>query len=223
MSGALIPVSPSEYRFDAPCFVYGGELRAFDDPACWQSESAWLASLANLVDVPDALVIPMELPSSARNRQDLLGYDLLCVLRWSSSEALRGRPVLLAAWQPLQDVLRKRPDVLVVRPAVEFIRLPDAVYRLPGFLSDVAAGLIPPATSDEIEAVSAADQQAVTIWRTIITQRIGSRKDMSPFFAPQRRLVFLRRRMNLGRWLAHVTIGKTALKRSFGVRPRSWR
>jgi hypothetical protein len=151
---------PSEYRFDSPCFLYGAELRAFDDTAPWQSESAWLASLADLTEIPDAFIIPLELPSSGRNRQDLLGYDLLCVLRWSSSEALRGRPVLLAAWQPLQDILRKRPDLLVVRPAVEFTRLPEAVHRLPGFVSDVAAGRIPPATSDEIEAVSAGDQQA---------------------------------------------------------------
>lgn len=160
VSGTLVPVLPSEYRFDSPCLVYGAELRAFDDPACWQSESVWLQSLADLAEIPHAFIIPLELPSSGRNRQDLLGYDLLCVLRWSASEALRGRPVLLAAWQPLQDILRKRSDVLVVRPAVEFTRLPEAVHRLPGFLSDVAAGLTQPATSDEIEAVSAADQQA---------------------------------------------------------------
>jgi len=158
--GALVRVSPSQYRFDSPCFVFGGELREFEDPACWQSESAWLSSLAELGDLPDAVVIPLELAAPGRNRQDLLGYDLLCVLRWSSSEALRGRPVLLASWQPLQDILCKRPDVLVVRPAVEFTRLPEAVVRLPDFLSDVAAGRIQPATSDEIAEISAADQQA---------------------------------------------------------------
>jgi len=135
-------------------------LREFEDPACWQSDLAWISALEELEDLPDAIVIPLELASPGRNRQDLLGYELLCVLRWSSSEALRGRPVLLAAWQPLQDILRKKTDVLVVRPAVEFTRLPEAVLRLPDSLRDVGEGRIPPATSDEIAEVSAADEQA---------------------------------------------------------------
>lgn len=160
VSGALDLVSPVQYRFDSPCLVYGGDLRVFGDPACWESESAWLESLGGLETLPDAIVIPLELASPGRNRQDLLGYELLSVLRWSSCEALRGRPVLLAAWQPLQDILRRKADVLLVRPAVEFMHLPDAAFRLPGFVSDVAEGRIKPASSDEITDISAADQQA---------------------------------------------------------------
>jgi len=160
VSGALVPVSPSQYRFDSPCLAFGCELRIFESPESWKSESAWLAALAQLEALPDAVVIPLELASSGRHRQDLLGYELLSVLRWSSSEALRGRPVLLASWQPLQDILCKRPDLLIVRPAVEFRRLPEALGRLPDFLSDVAAGRTQPATSDEIAEISAADQQA---------------------------------------------------------------
>jgi len=160
VSGVLVPVSPSQYGFDSPCLVWGCEVRVFEDPACWQSESAWFSSLAALGDIPDAVVIPLELVAPGRNRQDLLGYDLLCVLRWSSSEALRGRPVLLAAWQPLQDILRKKPDVLIVRPAIEFARLPEASVRLPDFLKDVAAGRIETATSEDIAEISAADRQA---------------------------------------------------------------
>jgi hypothetical protein len=60
----------------------------------------------------------------------------------------------------MQDILRKKPDVLMVRPAIEFARLPEASVRLPDFLKDVATGRIEAATSEDIAEISAADQQA---------------------------------------------------------------
>lgn len=161
MSLTLLPVSQSDYRFDSPCLVRNGALHAFGERAQWKSASAWLASLGQIEDVPDAFVLPLELASSESNRQDLLGYELLSALRWSSAEAFRGRPVLVAAWQPLEEILKKKPDLLLVRPGVEFSRLPEALKRLEGFMEGVAAGRIQPVSVPEIvEVAGGTDKQA---------------------------------------------------------------
>lgn len=159
MPAVLVPISVSAYAFDSPCLVTGGQLSVFGDDACWASGSAWLEALGQLPDAPQAVIIPLELAANGQNRQDLFGVDLLSVLRWSSADALRGRPVLLAAWQPLEDILRKKPEMLLVRPAVECIRLPDALRYLPAFLRDVANERIHPATIEEITEASAASDQ----------------------------------------------------------------
>lgn len=157
----LFPVSHGEYRFDSPCLVRNGDLHAFRDKAQWKSASAWLTSLDQIEDVPDAFVLPLELASSESNRQDLLGYELLSALRWSSTEAFRGKPVLVAAWQPLEEVLKKKPDLLLVRPGIEFARLPEALNRLEGFMQGVATGRIQPVSVSEIvEVAGGTDQQA---------------------------------------------------------------
>ena len=161
MPTGLQTVSIEAYRFEAPCLVYEGGLRLFDDPECWQSGPAWLGSLEGLPHSPKAIVIPLELAASKRTRQDLLGYELLSFLRWANDESLAGVPVFLCAWQPLQDILLSKPDLLVVRPAVEFSRLPEAIDRLPGFINDVVEGRIRSASRDEIASIAGnADQEA---------------------------------------------------------------
>jgi hypothetical protein len=157
----LRQVPLSEYRFDSPAVVQGGQLNTFVDPSAWATGDSWVVSLENLSPPPEALVIPLELPSERLHLQDLLGYELFSALRWSGTERLRGVPVLLAAWQPFDSILRKKLDLLIVQPAVEFARLPEALWRLPDFLNDVSQGTIRTARPDEIAELSlAGDRQA---------------------------------------------------------------
>lgn len=161
MPSGLVPVARSDYHFDSPLLLVGDLPVVFSDAACWQTVSAWLQSICGLSSLPQALVIPLELAAPGWNRQDLLGYELLSGLRWSTSERLRGLPVLLAAWQSFQDILRRKPDLLMVRPATRFVRLPEAIDSREGFFEDVAAGRVGSASIAEIEEVAAgADQSA---------------------------------------------------------------
>src|SRR6267142_3002204 len=116
MLSALNPIAYKDYRFESPLLLVGNQAQVFSDVACWQTGSAWRESISELSDPPRALVIPLELLAPGWNRQDLLGYELLSFLRWTSGASLRGLPVLLAAWQSLQDILRRKPDLLVLRP-----------------------------------------------------------------------------------------------------------
>lgn len=160
MLPALLSVAPSAYRFETPCLLCGGELRVFKEPTRWQSGAIWQQSLETFGTLPQGIVLPLELESAGHNRQDLLGYELLVALRWSGNPLLRGCPVFLAAWQPLEAILRKKPDLLLVRPAVEFHRLPEAIDRLPAFIRNVTEGQVQPASPSAIDELSGADEQA---------------------------------------------------------------
>jgi len=159
VSVETVSVAVRDYGFASPCLVYGGQLRVFACGEAWESNAAWLASLPQ-VEVPQAIILPLELSSSQQNRQDLFGYELLNTLRWSAPAAWRGLPVLLVAWQDLQAILRRKPDMLLVKPAVEFVRLPDAVAYLPVFMEHVERGRLQPASSDDIAATSGSEQQS---------------------------------------------------------------
>jgi len=157
----LQPVPVSEYRFDSPAVFHAGQLFTFVDPSAWSAGDTWLANLESITPPPEAIVIPLELRSERCHLQDLLGYELFSVLRWSGSERFRGVPVLLASWQPVESILRRKPDLLMVQPAVEFVRLPDALLRLPEFLRRITEGRIQPARPEEIaELSSCGDLQA---------------------------------------------------------------
>jgi len=146
----LLPIPVGDYQFNSPALLYEGRLSVFGDAHCWESATVWAAHLEKLEPPPEAVIIPLELASPSACRQDLLGYELLSALRWSGSEALRGIPCLLGSWQPLNNLLQKGSDLLLVKPAAEFVRLPDALLRLPQFLRDVAEARILPASSDSI-------------------------------------------------------------------------
>lgn len=133
---------------------------AFSDPAAWQSTADWRDSISGLTDLPQAIAIPLELAAPGWNRQDLFGYELLSVLRWSAGAPLRGLPVMLTAWQPLQEILRRKQDLLIVHPATRFVRLPEAVEAINGFLESVARGQIRSASDGEIAEVASASDQA---------------------------------------------------------------
>lgn len=160
MQPRLVHTPVSEYQFAAPGLVYDGQLTLFEDPQHWQSGTAWADAVESVERPPQAVVIPLELAAVGRTRQDLLGYELLSSLRWSTPDPFRGCPVLLTAWQPFQDILRRHGDLLLVRPAVEFTRLPEARDRLPAFIRDVVQGRIVPVPAAQIAAAAGPDEQA---------------------------------------------------------------
>lgn len=160
----LCPIEQKDYRFDSPAIVCGACLYVFAGSGYWESGDKWLAELNKTESPPTAIILPLELPSPKCYLQDLLGYELLSALRWSGPEAIRGVPVLLAAWQPLDAVLRRKPDLLLVQPAIEFVRLPEALLRLSGFLKDVEDGRIQSAAPETIaKLASASDQRARSV------------------------------------------------------------
>jgi hypothetical protein len=164
VSSALVAIAYSDYHFDSPLLLVDDKPTVFSDAGSWETGSRWLQSITGLPSLPQAFVIPLELAAPGWNRQDLLGYELFSVLRWTSWEHLRGRPVLLAAWQSLQAILRRKPDLLMVRPATNFTRLPEAVDGVECFFEDVAAGRIRPASIAEIEDIAGGtDQSARTV------------------------------------------------------------
>lgn len=161
---SLVSVAYSDYDFESPLLLVGSSPMVFSDPGSWQTSAAWTRSIAELSGDLQAIVIPLELKTPMSNRQDLLGYELLSALRWSAGEKARGRPVLIAAWQPLQEVLRRKADLLILRPATTFIRLPEAAGQVEHFFEGVTAGRITPASTAEIDAsAGGTDQPARTV------------------------------------------------------------
>ncbi len=158
MKPEIIPLALKDFHFDAPLMFIEGVAYRFSDETCWHAPAVWVQALAALPSRPQVVVIPLELASPAWNRQDLFGYELLNTLRWIGDEGVRGCPVLVAAWQSLADILQKRPDLLFVRPSIEFMRLPEAIDRVPGFFEDVQQGRLQPASNEQIEEASAGVQ-----------------------------------------------------------------
>jgi hypothetical protein len=148
------PVDLKEYVADEPLLIAGSELVGFTDAAEWDSPDAWVASLESMKPAPQAAIIPIELSASGWNRQDLYGLELLSHLRWSTSDPLRGIPVLAVAWQPLLNILQRRPEFLLVKPGIDFCQLPEALDRLTAFRDAVVKGSVRGTSVEEIIAVT---------------------------------------------------------------------
>lgn len=123
------------YAFDAPLLITEHELIELDSEY-WKSGSALVKYLAdsNSFKQPigelKGIVIPLELKLDAdMARQDAHGVELLTWLRWSASEPLRYVPVLVTAFQPLESVLRRKLNLLLVARGTQFFRLPDSLGR----------------------------------------------------------------------------------------------
>ncbi len=156
-------VEISDYAFDAPAVVAAGQLYRLGAEG-WGSATAWQKALSQLPETATGFVLPLELAAPERHRQELHGYDLLVHLRFATPDGLSGLPVLLAAWQPLQMVLAKKRDLLMVAPAVTFHRLPDACQRLAGFIADASSGGLASASPSEIRSAAAgADDEAARV------------------------------------------------------------
>lgn len=145
------PIDLKQYAGDEPLFLADSQVLGFNDPVEWQTVEAWVASLESMERPPRAVILPLELPAPGWSRQDLYGMELLSHLRWSAPESIRCIPVLAIAWQPLIDVLRKRADFLLIKPAIDFCRLPEALDRVTKFADDVAKGNIQATSIAEIE------------------------------------------------------------------------
>jgi hypothetical protein len=127
---------PQGYSFESPLLVTDQELVSLPAEA-WQSGEQWVAALKERTGVV-AIVLPLEIKASDHHsRQDLLGVDLLNWLRWSADEPLRYVPVLATTWQPIEAILRRTLNLLLVTRGTTFIRLPEAVEHLPRFIEGV--------------------------------------------------------------------------------------
>jgi hypothetical protein len=147
----LVPTTIDGYSFDEPLLLVDGGLSRFADVSLWCDPALWARSLSALPSRPKAVILPLELEAPGWKRQDLLGYELLNSLRWAGQDLVRGCPIIVAAWQRLDQILRKKPDLLLVRPSIEFVVLPEAVKRLADLLNDIQTGRFQPATKEEIE------------------------------------------------------------------------
>lgn len=125
-----------EYAFDSPLLVTERELVSLPAEA-WQSGEHWAEALKERTDIL-GIVLPLEIKASGHHsRQDLLGLELLNWLRWSADEPLRYVPVLAVAWQPLEALLSRTLNLLLVTRGTTFVRLPEAVTALPRFVEGV--------------------------------------------------------------------------------------
>jgi hypothetical protein len=125
-----------EYSFESPLLVTDQELVAL--PAeTWQSGEDWIKALQERTDVL-GIVLPLEIKANPhQSGQDLHGVELLNWLRWSAEESLRYLPVLAVAWQPIETVLSRTLNLLLVTRGTTFIRLPEAGVVLPNFVDDL--------------------------------------------------------------------------------------
>lgn len=81
------------------------------------------------------IIIPLELEFRSGNEssgckeialQDLYGVELLTWLRWSAPNPLQELPVLAVAFHPLERILQRTINLLLVLKGTQFSRLPDA-------------------------------------------------------------------------------------------------
>ena len=80
----------------------------------------------------------MELPGPGGRRGELWGIELLRWLRWSGSDSVRLLPVLAVAWQPLEVILRRKHELLLVSAGTRFVRLPDVMDGQPSIIDHFA-------------------------------------------------------------------------------------
>lgn len=125
----------SDYHFDAPLLVEpaGLALLPADD---WETGEAWLRALSRYQNLC-GIVLPLELESRSHSLQDAAGVSLLNWLRWSADEPVRRVPVLAVAFQPLDVLLRRTLNLLLVSRGTEFGRLPESKARLNAFVEAV--------------------------------------------------------------------------------------
>lgn len=122
--------------FESPLLVTDDELLALPAEA-WQCGEKWLEALKERTGVL-GIVLPLEIKAFGhQSRQDLLGVELLNWLRWSAEEPFRFLPVLAVAWQPLDAILRRTYNLLLVTRGTTFVRLPEAMETLPCFIKGV--------------------------------------------------------------------------------------
>jgi hypothetical protein len=150
----ISPIDLTQYVASEPLLVVDAQFLRFDDPARWQTQEAWLASLAAIKQGIQATILPLELLAPGWNHQDLYGLQLLSHLRWSATAGHRTLPVMALAWQPLIEILRKQLEPLLISPAIEFCRLPEGLDRIRTFTGEVANGRISCTSVAAIEAHS---------------------------------------------------------------------
>lgn len=147
------------YCFEAPLLVTDQVLITLKKEE-WQNGEKWLDTLhatKNLLGI----VLPLEIKASAHQfRQDLLGVELLSWLRWSATEDIRYLPVLIAAWQPLDAILRHTLNLLLVTSGTSFLRLPEAVETLPEFIKGLCKqpDAWPKAKLEDLERIAGGNQ-----------------------------------------------------------------
>lgn len=124
-----------DYQFDTPLLVEPEKLTLLA-PDDWESGEAWLRALSRPQHLC-GIVLPLELESKAHFRQEAVGVGLLDWLRWSADEPICRVPVLAVAFQPLEALLQRTLNLLLVSSGTEFARLPESRVRLNAFVEAV--------------------------------------------------------------------------------------
>ena len=145
--------STSEYDFRSALLISSDRLETLD-AELWKSGKAWTEVLANRTDLK-GIVLPLELKAEGISRQRLLGVDLLNWLRWSGTEPVRFLPVLGFAWQSVAQILRKKPNLLLISEGTTFLRLPEAAENgrkaLAEFVDAVRVGKVETCSEEVLE------------------------------------------------------------------------
>lgn len=142
------------YSAGEPLLFMDTEPHAFAAAVDWQQPVRFVDALQASGTPLAGLVVPLEMKAPGWRRQDLFGLELLSYLRWSASAEIRGIPVLALAWQPLNNILCRRFEPLLIQPAIEFCRLPEGIERIASFCLEISTGKISPAAIREIETVA---------------------------------------------------------------------
>ena len=119
-----------KYVFDKPLLIFSNNISELPNEK-WQSAETWIDILGSASPAPIGVILPLELQPTYGS---LWGIELLQWLRWSSSEAIRFIPVLTVAWQPLEMILRKKQELLLVSRGVRFARLPEVLQGSPNIM-----------------------------------------------------------------------------------------
>ncbi|MBX7136275.1 MAG: hypothetical protein K1X67_26700 [Fimbriimonadaceae bacterium] len=125
----------SDYHFDAPLLVEPDSLAVLSSDD-WETGEAWLEALSRYPNLC-GIVLPLELESRSHFLQEAAGVSLLNWLRWSADEPVCRVPVLAVAFQPLEVLLRRTLNLLLVTRGTEFGRLPESKARLDSFVEAV--------------------------------------------------------------------------------------
>jgi len=95
------------------------------------SPELWLDAIEANAASLSGVVLPLELRVRGQGRSQLGGIELLRWLRWSSKGTARLVPVLAVAWQPLEEILRRVPELLLVGSGTRFARIPEVLEGTP--------------------------------------------------------------------------------------------
>lgn len=155
--------TPIEYKFDAPLLITEHEL-LIPAPEFWKIGEKWVQYLTDIGKKYKAvgkilgIVIPLELKFDQYPRQFLHGVELLTWLRWSAEESQRYVPVLAVSFQPLESILRRTLNLLLIGSGTQHVQLPDQSEKLQKFISNVRTPNSPElrANADELYGFAAA-------------------------------------------------------------------